>query len=177
MAGEFRAIANDSSRQSGLLCPSLSDDAVAYDTVSIIGSPDAAAAYLKQRYPLAKVLCKMYFPSASRPCTLQVSTILALVNKHSLSYSLYQRQCYWYADTAWRSLKRLFSGNEDLGTDQNLRGHCAGVRLGTSDESVNVVCKLYELAWAQTLEELSQARNRREAQLARVGICREDRLH
>jgi hypothetical protein len=167
---------NNSSRQSGLLCPSLSDNTVAHDTVSIVGSPDAATAYLKQRFPSAQVLCKMYFPSSSRPCTLQVSTILALVNEHSLFYSLYQRQCYWYADTVWRSLKRLFSGKEDLGTDHNLRAHYAGIRLGTSDESVNVVCERYELAWAQTLGQLSQARNHREAQLARVGICIEDCL-
>jgi hypothetical protein len=117
----------------------------------------------------------MYFPSSSRPCTLQVSTILALVNEHSVLLSV-PRQCYWYADTVWRSLKRLFLGNEDLGTDHNLCAHYAGVWLGTSDESVNVVCERYELAWAQTLGQLSQARNHREAQPARVGICREDRL-
>jgi hypothetical protein len=85
-------------------------------------------------------------------------------------YTLYQHQCYWYADTVWRSLKRLFLGNEDLGQDHNSRAHFTGIQLGPSDKSVDVVCERYELAWAQTLEQLSQARNLREAQLARVGI-------
>jgi hypothetical protein len=84
-------------------------------------------------------------------------------------YTLHRRQCYWYADTVWRSLKRLFLGNEDLGQDHNSRAHFAGIQLGPSDKSVDV-CEGYELAWAQTLEQLSQARNLREAQLARVGI-------
>jgi hypothetical protein len=161
----------NSSRQSGLICPSFSDNIVAHDTVSIVGSSHAATAYLEQKYPSSIVLCKMYFPSRSRPSALQVSTILALVNEHSLFYSLYQRQCYWYADTVWRSLKRLFFGNEDLGTDHNLRARYAGVQLGPCDKSVDVVCERYELAWAQALEQLSRARNLREAQLARVGIC------
>jgi hypothetical protein len=163
---------NTSARQSGLICPSLSDDTVAHDTASIVGSPHDAEAYIKEKYGASNVLCTMQFPSSSRPSTLQVSTILALVNEHSIFYTLYQHQCYWYADTVWRSLKRLFLGNEHLGEDHNSRAHFAGFQLGPSDESINVVCERYELAWAQTLEQLSQARNLREAQIARVSIYR-----
>ncbi|KAJ8593112.1 hypothetical protein M405DRAFT_931057 [Rhizopogon salebrosus TDB-379] len=160
----------NSVRQSGLVCPSSSNNMVAHDIATIVGSPQDAAAYLRvsQQRRSSNVLCEMQFPPSSRPSALQVSTILALVNQHSLFYSLYQRQCYWYADTVWRSLKRLFSGSEQLHTGHNSRARYAGIQLGPSDESVNVVCERYELAWTQTLEELNQARNLREAQLARI---------
>ncbi|KAG1727745.1 hypothetical protein EDD22DRAFT_789252, partial [Suillus occidentalis] len=44
------------------------------------------------------------------PSVMQVSVLLYVLSKYSLTYQLWQYQCYWYAHTIWEALKRLFMG-------------------------------------------------------------------
>ena len=128
------------------------------------------------RHGSFNTLCRLSFASSSRPSSLQVSTILSLVNSVSLLYKLFDRQCYWYADTVWRSLKRIFPENEELCYDHNARSRYGPFLLGPSDESVDVVCNRYESAWDITLKQWTQARDRHAAQRAQVMICSKDGL-
>ncbi|KAG2063208.1 hypothetical protein BDR04DRAFT_578815 [Suillus decipiens] len=34
--------------------------------------------------------------------------LLSVMNQHSQAYDLYQHQCYWYAHTIWKVLKKAF---------------------------------------------------------------------
>jgi hypothetical protein len=166
---------SSSGQSSGIVSPSSSEN-VARDTVSILGSPRNATSYLTQTYGPFKTLCRLSFASSSRPSSLQVSTILSLVNNVSLLYKLFDRQCYWYADTVWRSLKRIFPENEESCNDHNARSRYGPFLLGPSDESVDVVCNRYESAWDMTLKQWTQARNHHVAQRAQVIICSKDGL-
>jgi hypothetical protein len=166
---------SSSGQSSGIVSPSSSDN-VARDTVSILGSPRNATSYLTQTYGSFNTLYRLSFASASRPSSLQVSTILSLVNNVSLLYKLFDRQCYWYANTVWRSLKRIFPENEELCYDHNARSRYGPFLLGPSDESVGVVCNRYESAWDITLKQWTQARDRHAAQRAQIIICSKDGL-
>ena len=128
-----------SDKSSEIVSPSSSDN-VSYDTVSIVGSPRNAKTYLTHTYGSFKILCRLSFASSSRPSSLQVSTILSLVNNVSLQYKVFDRQSHWYADTVWRSLKRIFPENKESCKNHNARSRYGPFLLGPSDESVDVVC-------------------------------------
>jgi len=162
-----------SDKSSEIISPSSSDN-VSYDTVSIVGSPRNAKTYLTHTYGSFKTLCRLSFASSSRPSSLQVSTILSLVNNVSLQYKVFDRQCYWYADTVWRSLKRIFPENKESCKNHNARSRYGPFLLGPSDESVDVVCNRYESAWDMTLKQWTQVRDSRAARLAQVIICSKD---
>ena len=162
---------SSSGQPSGLVSPSSTDN-IAHDIVTIFGSPHDATRYLTKTYGSFKILCRLKFTPSSPPSALQVSVVLSLVNDHSRNYQyIYERQCYWFADTVWKSLKRLFPENAELCTRHSVRCRCGPFHLGPSEESVDVVCEGYKMAWNNTLEQMREARRRRAARQERVGLC------
>jgi len=160
---------NSSKQSSGLISPSSSENDAAFDCVSMLGSPRDAAPYLISSHGPYKKCCTLQFSSSSAPSALHVSIVLSLVHRQAPLYHLYESQCFWFADTAWRSLKALFPGNEELCQDHDSRSRYHGIALGPSDESVKAVCDAYQPEWQRTLEVLKQVKHRHEAEQAQVG--------
>ncbi|KAG1718936.1 uncharacterized protein EDB91DRAFT_1018458, partial [Suillus paluster] len=116
-----------SKQSSEIISPSSSENNAAFDSVSLLGSPHDAASPLLTRYGQYKKLCTLLFSSPSAPSALEVSIVLSLVNQQAPAYHLYEKQCYWFSDTVWRSLKKLFPTNQESCRDHNARCRYRGI--------------------------------------------------
>jgi len=120
-----------------------------------------------------QTLHTLHFPSCAGPSALQVSTILSLARHQAPKYHLVACQCYWYADTVFNSLLKLFSGDEELGPDYNVYSHYRKLpAMGPSPESVAAVCNMHQAEWQMILDKLERVKNRHGAREAQVGYSR-----
>ncbi|KAG2133200.1 uncharacterized protein EDB93DRAFT_1051611, partial [Suillus bovinus] len=111
----FRTQDDNSSKQfHGLVSHSSSDPSPALDSVSMVGSPHDAKPRLIQSHRPYTTLCTLRFSPSSAPCALEVSTVIFLIHQLAPAYDLIGSQCFWFADTVWRSLKALFPINQEL---------------------------------------------------------------
>ncbi|KAG2063061.1 hypothetical protein BDR04DRAFT_1123520 [Suillus decipiens] len=154
------------SRQSSDIISSSSKETAATDQAFLLGSPDGAIQYLRNKYAPYRKLCTLTFLPPSAPSALHVAAILCLVHEQAPAYTLYEKQCYWYADSVWMSLKRIFPQNEELCRDHNARNHYYGIGgLGRSSATVEAVCAAYLSEWQNTMDKLMQVKQRLEARV------------
>ncbi|KAG2071163.1 hypothetical protein BDR04DRAFT_989662, partial [Suillus decipiens] len=117
---------NGSKQSSDIIISPSSKETAATDRVYLLGSQDSAIQHLDNagRY---RTLCTLKFLPPSAPSALHVAAILCLVHQQAPAYNLYENQCYWYADSVWMSLKRIFPRNEESCRDHNARNDYYGV--------------------------------------------------
>ncbi|KIO07628.1 hypothetical protein M404DRAFT_135590 [Pisolithus tinctorius Marx 270] len=145
--------------------PSADSPAPADDVVysAAFGSPGAIKLAVKCT---AICLRTLTFPKGSvRPSAHELSTLLAVTSNHILVYNLMESQCYWFSETVFKALKRLFPhAREDIQSGR--AGRWRGVAIPTA-ESVEAVCAEYRARNTCLLEE---AERKRRAGL-KVRIC------
>lgn len=166
---KLRAQDDNSSKQfPGLLSHSSSEPSPALDSVSMVGSPHDAKLRLIQSHGPYTTLCTLRFSPSSAPSALEVSAVLFLVHQQAPVYNLIDSQCFWFADTVWRSLKALFPRNQELCNvnNHNSRARYGGLTVGPSDPSIQAVCNAYESEWQRVLTKVEQVKQRHEAELA-----------
>ncbi|KAG2336294.1 hypothetical protein BDR05DRAFT_971147 [Suillus weaverae] len=161
---------NSAKQFPGLVSSRSSEPSQALDSIAMIGSPHDAESRLIQSQGPYKRLCTLRFPPSSAPSALEVSTILLLVHQQAPSYDLIESHCFWFSDSVWRSLKKLFPGNEELCTlnDHNLRGRFVGFTVGPLDPSVHAVCDAYPSEWQRVQEKVRQVKQQHDAKLAQA---------
>lgn len=147
------------SRQSSDIISPSSKETAATDRAFLLGSPDSAIQHLRDKAGRCKKLCTLTFLPPSAPSALHVAAILCLVHRQAPAYNLYDSQCYWYADSVWMSLKRIFPQNEESCKDHNARNHYYSVGgLGQSSATVEAVCADYPEEWRKTVDKLTQVK-------------------
>ncbi|KAG1774442.1 hypothetical protein EV702DRAFT_1123831 [Suillus placidus] len=154
-----------SSKQSSELIDTPSPKTCTYDTAYLLGSPRDLARNLIFAYGPYKKLCTLPFSLSSAPSALEVSTVLSVIHQQAPAHHLYEHESYWFADTAWRSLVKLFSGNEESCRNHSAFSRCRRITLGSSDQSVKAVCDAYQPEWQRMLEMVEQ---RHEAERAKL---------
>ncbi|KAG2146813.1 hypothetical protein DEU56DRAFT_978664 [Suillus clintonianus] len=158
---------NGSSQSLEIISPSPSSKAnAAIDHAHLLGPPDDAVRHLHSQHGRYRTLCTLTFSSPSAPSALHVAAILSLVHHQAPSYQLYERQCYWYADSVWISLKKIFVPNQESCNDHSARSRYCGITLGPSPATVQAVCAAFPPEWQRTMGKLTQTRQRHEANLA-----------
>ncbi|KAI6149863.1 hypothetical protein BKA82DRAFT_4134218 [Pisolithus tinctorius] len=132
--------------------PSIEADDVVYSAA--FGSPGAIKLAVKCT---AICLRTLTFPKGSvRPSAHELSTLLAVTSNHILVYNLMESQCYWFSETVFKALKRLFPhAREDIQSGR--AGRWRGVAIPTA-ESVEAVCAEYRARNTCLLEEAERKR-------------------
>jgi hypothetical protein len=161
-----------SSKQSSELIDPPSSETHAYDTAYMFGSPRDLARYLVLAYGPYKKLRTLPFSSASPPSALEVSTLLSVVHRQASAYDVYEHESHWFADTVWRSLIKLFSGDEELCRNHSAHSRYRGTTSEQLDQSVKAVCDTYQPEWQRMLETFEQVEQRHQAERAKVGCSR-----
>lgn len=158
---------DNSSKQSSELIDPPSSETRAYDTAYTFGSPRDLARYLVLAYGPYKKLRTLPFSSASPPSVLEVSTLLSVVHRQGSAHDIYEHESHWFADTVWRSLIKLFSGDEKLCRNHSARSRYRRAISEPSDQSVKAVCDAYQPEWQRMLETLEQVEQRHQAERAK----------
>ncbi|KAG2046285.1 hypothetical protein BDR06DRAFT_201615 [Suillus hirtellus] len=155
------------SRQSSEIVSPSSKETAASDHALLLGSPEDAVRHLRDKPGRYRKLCTLTFSPSSAPSALHVAAVLCLVHQQAPAYNLYEQQCYWYADSVWMSLKKLFPQNQESCKDHNARTHYCGVAMSRpSSATVEAVCAAYPPEWQKTMDKLTQVKQCREAELA-----------
>ncbi|KAI5992369.1 hypothetical protein F5J12DRAFT_859987 [Pisolithus orientalis] len=138
--------------------PSIEADDAVYSAA--FGSPGAIK--LAVKCTAAICLRTLTFPKGSvRPSAHELSTLLAVTSNHILVYNLMESQCYWFSETVFKALKRLFPlAREDIQSDR--AGRWRGVAIPTA-ESVETEAERKRRTGQQIVEERDQALAERDA--------------
>ncbi|KAG1886877.1 uncharacterized protein F5891DRAFT_1224779 [Suillus fuscotomentosus] len=163
-----RTVERGNGSTSEIISPSPSSkQTAASDHALLLGSPNDAIRHLRDKPGRYKKLCTLTFSPSSAPSVLHVAAILCLVHRQAPAYNLYEKQCFWYADSVWMSLKNIFPQNQESCKDHNARTHYCGVAIsGPSSATVEAVCAAYPPEWQKTMDKLAQLKQCCEAELA-----------
>ncbi|KAG2123309.1 hypothetical protein BD769DRAFT_915502 [Suillus cothurnatus] len=147
----------------------------ALDSILITSNTVHLETRLCKIYGSYKELCTLTFPATSKsacPSATQISVLLSVISQHAPDYQLCKFQCYWFANTIWETIKRLFPGYIEA-TWKRGRSHYLGVEVDTAD-SVDVVCNTFADEWIRFENEAEQKRQAERAkaqQLWAVGVA------
>ncbi|KAG1759223.1 hypothetical protein EDD22DRAFT_782863 [Suillus occidentalis] len=161
-----------SSKQSSELIDPPSSETRACDTAYMFGSARDTARYLVFAYGPHKKLRTLPFSSATPPSALEVSILLSVIHRQASAYDVYEHESHWFADTVWRSLIKLFSGDEKLCRNHRARPRYHGITTEQSDQNVKAVCDAYQPEWQRMLETFEQVEQRHQAEQEKVGCSR-----
>lgn len=153
-----------SSKQSSELIDPPSSETRACDTAYMFGSARDSARYLVFAYGPYKKLRTLPFSSATPPSALEVSTLLSVIHRQASAYDVYKHESHWFADIVWRSLIKLFSGDEELCRNHSARPRYRGITSEQSHQSVKAVCDAYQPEWQRMLETFEQVEQRHQAE-------------
>ncbi|KIK37904.1 hypothetical protein CY34DRAFT_108892 [Suillus luteus UH-Slu-Lm8-n1] len=154
----------DTSKQSSELIDPPSSKTRACDTAYMFGSARDKARILRIAYGPHKKLRTLPFFSATPPSALEVSILLSVIHRQASAYDVYKHESHWFADTVWRSLIKLFSGDEKLCRNHRARPRYHGITTEQSDQSVKAVCDAYQPEWQRMLETFEQVEQRHQAE-------------
>lgn len=151
-----------SSRTSGIISPSASPTPDATDNV-FTAPKSAIQTYLTKTFHPYLKLCTLDFsaPGVKGPSATQIAVLLSAVSKSAPQYHVYQYQCYWFAETVWEAVKRLFSGGVE-GPWISERSRYRGVKIDNPNR-VGVVCEEFNSEWANIQIEAERKEQEEEA--------------
>jgi hypothetical protein len=139
------------------------------DIAYLFGSARDTAQNLVFAYGPHKKLRTLPFSSATPPSALEVSILLSVIHRQASAYDVFKHESHWFADIVWRSLIKLFSGDEKLCRNHRARPRYHGIATEQSDQSVKAVCDAYQPEWQMTLETFEQVEQRHQAEQENVG--------
>ncbi|KAG2064124.1 hypothetical protein BDR04DRAFT_1110556, partial [Suillus decipiens] len=101
---------------------------------SVFTTPNSIArvpTHLTKIYGKFNQLTELQFTSA-RPSAEQLSMLLCVMHRHSPAYDLYEHQCYWYAHTIWKVLKKTFPDSFETDEAAGRSSYC-GLTIKKAD--------------------------------------------
>ncbi|EGN91631.1 hypothetical protein SERLA73DRAFT_192195 [Serpula lacrymans var. lacrymans S7.3] len=149
---------------SGIASPSVSDT-TADDRVSTCMENDKEFGNLTAKYKPYATLCELDFlPSVENhlpPSVRQLSVLLTVVNHHAPLYNLYEHQCYWFANTVFDMLKKLFPNAEEKCTSHDIRGNYHGLKFDHRN-SIETITEEYDRSWIEACNRVREERIKQE---------------
>ncbi|EGO26731.1 hypothetical protein SERLADRAFT_464109 [Serpula lacrymans var. lacrymans S7.9] len=152
---------------SAIVSPSVSDTP-AHDRIVITKEDDKTE--LTKPYKPYRELCTLTFSESCpsnitgnylSPSVRQLCILLKVINKHAPLYNLYEHQCYWFANTVFDTLKKLFPNAEEKCSSHDMRGNYHGLKFDHRN-SIETISEEYDRAWSEACDRVREEQRKRE---------------